>query len=396
MMIFCDGFSHYTNAFMPDMWDVVSVPYGVNPSAPSDTVSITQGLTSGRFGEGGVVFASPTLANLNSTAQRNDGQYIQQNYTGVSVIIAGLAIQQNGTQLTAGSRLITFLDSATTQVGIDIMPSGQLRAVRSTSAGTGIYLCAIGSIGSPPTYTELGTSAASISSNAFDFLEFKITHHSSAGIIEIKRNGEVFWTLSGVNTAVSGTNQSASMLVGGYGAVFTSNLGTLQAHYLRGTVSDVYLLNTTANGSDALDPVDFIGDRHWQVRTPTTDGHYTAWTCSTGSNHAALVDEIPPNTTDFNSTSTVGNIDSFNTDAPTGPATASCIVAYTMYLQKDTGGATGVQGLFRLSGSDRVGTEFQVPNPWAYQQSFLCSKPGGGAITVADFDAGEHGYKLSS
>jgi hypothetical protein len=158
----------------------------------------------------------------------------------------------------------------------------------------------------------------------------------------------------------------------------------------------VNILNETVNGDDALDPVTFINDRHWQVRTPTTDGHYTDWTPSTGTNHAALVDEIPPNTTDYNSTAVVGNIDSFNTDAPSGPATAGVLIAYTMYLQKDTGGVTGARGLFRLSGADRTGTEFQVPSPWAYKQSFLASKPGGGAITVQDFDDGEHGYKLSS
>lgn len=412
MMIFADSFSHYDQAQMPDMWDIVSTPYGVGPTPSSIPVTLVQSRTSGRFGAGGVTFGAPNLSSISAVAEAPDPQYIQKNYDGISVVYGSLAVQQTGEQISGtnagvptsvqiplkGGRLITFLDGSTTQVGIYIMQSGQLRAVRSTAADTGIYLVEIGTNPNSglPTLTELGISDAAISSNAFDFLQFKITHGTS-GSIEVRRgDGSLFWLLDNVNTAISGNNRSASMLVGGYGAPYTSNKGTLQPHYLRAIVSDVNILNETVNGDDALDPVTFIGDRHWEVRTPTTDGFYTQWTCSTGSNHAALVDEIPPNTTDYNSTSAVGNIDSFNTDAPSGPATASCIVAYTMYLQKTTGGTTGVRGLMRESSTDRTGTEFQVPSPWAYKQSFLCSKPGGGAITVADFDAAEHGYKLSS
>lgn len=391
MMNFCDGFGHYTQSFMGDMWDVVA------PATSSDFTgtTITQGLTIGRFGEGGVTFATAS-GPQSTTFVIQQPNYIQQNYNGVSTIYVGLAVQQTATQLTEGGLLIAFLSGGSTQVGIYIMPSGQLRAYRSTTKGGGIYLVAQGrspAIGNA-NYTVLGQSADAVSSNAYDFLEFKVTSDVSTGAIEVRRNGSAFWTLSGVNTDIEATGNTSSVLIGGYAARFGGN--TTENHFLKATISDVYILNETVNGSDALDPVTFIGDRHWQARTPTTDGHYAQWTPSTGSNHAALVDEIPPNTTDYNSTSGVGNIDSFNTDDPSGPATASVICAYTMYLQKDTGGATGVEGLFRLAGSDRVGTEFQVPSPWAFKQSFLCSKPGGGAITVADFGAGEHGYKRSS
>lgn len=412
-MLLADSFSHYTQAFMSKMWDVVSVPYAVGPEPDFLPVTLTQSRTAGRFGEGGVVFAAPNLVTYVSSSQLPDAQFIQKNYNAVSVIHIGLAVLQTGTQVggvhsggtTAGGRLLTLLDGATTQVGIDIMPSGQLRAVRSSAVGTGIYLATIGTnpgTSVVPTFTELGTSTGAISSNAYDFLEFKITHHPTAGIVEVKRNtDEAFWTLSNVNTAPSGNNQSASMLIGGYGVPYTASLGELQAHYLRAIVSDVHLLNTTANGSDALDPVTFIGDRHWQVLTPTADGFYTDWTpdptdAGQPDEHAQNVNTVPPNEARNNNTSTVGNIDSFECDNATGPGGASVIMAYTMYLQKTTGGDVGVSGLFRLGGADRNGTEFQVPSPNAFEQSFLASKPGGGAITVADVNNGEHGYELTS
>lgn len=393
MMIFCDSFSHYTQAFMDQMWDVVAQ----STLSIGTPATITQSLTSGRFGAGGVTFAATVSVTFSDSFAQTASCYIQKNYNGVSVIHVGLAVQQTDTQYPDGGLLCAFLDGGTTQVQIFILPSGQLRACRSALAGTGIFLIRPDRtpVAATGNYTILGESSASISSNAFDFLEIKVTHHPTAGEIEIRRNGSAFWTLSNVNTAISGVNSSSSMIVAGYAGRFASG-ATLESHYLKAIVSDVHLLNTTVNPDDALDPITFIGDRHWQVLTPTVDGFYTQWTPSTGSNHAALVDEIPPDTADFNSTSTVGNIDSFESDTPNGPATASVIMAYTMYLSKDAGGATGVQGLFRLSGSDREGTEFQVPSPDAFEQSFLCSKPGGGAITVADVGNGEHGYKLSS
>lgn len=412
---FVDSYGHYTQPFMDKKWDVVGVPYGKNPSDLSDVVSITQGTTIGRFGGGGVTFAAPNRTTLNAEGQLNDLQYIQKNYSGVSVVVTGLAVQQTSTQINgvnpgtgttqipvAGGRLLTFLDSATTQVAIDIMPSGQLRAVRSTLAGTGIFLVAIGTNpGSGiPTFTELGTSTNAISSSSYDFLEFKITHHDSTGSVEVKRNGAAFWTLSNVNTAISGANNSSSVLVGGYGATYTSNLGSLQAHYLRATVSDFYLLNTTAGGTG--DPVDFIGDRHWEPLFPTADATYTQWTPDPAGDHFANIDEVPPDdgTTD-NSTDTLNNKDSFAFESALGPTGATLIFSYTMYMEKDTGGAVGVSGLSRSpaggGGTDSNGTEFQVPNPYAFRQSFGFINPDTStAWTVGTFNAAEHGYERTS
>lgn len=396
MFLFYDSFGHYNQALMGQKWDVVCNPYGVNGANPSDIVDIVQGTTIGRFGGGGVEFIAPNVLNINSVGQANDGQYIQRNYGGVSVIHVGVAVLQTATQITNGGRLLTFLDGATTQVGIDIMPSGQLRAIRSTLAGTGIFLSSAGTSSAPATFDVLGTSVNSILSNAYDYLQVKVTHHPTAGEIEILRgDGSAFWTLPNVNTAISGANQSASALAGGYGSVWTANLGTLQCHYLRAKVSDFLLYNTVADGADALSPTTFCGDRHGERITLTADGFYAQSTPSTGSTRFDLIEEVPPNTTDFNTLPTVGIKDTFVVSAATGPDASSLFLILTMYLQKTAGGANEMKGLFRLGGADRNGSAFQVPSPWAFKQSFLASKPGGGAITVADVQpaTGQPGYE---
>lgn len=378
MLIFVDGFSHYTQAFMDAKWDVVE--HG------SSGVTMTQSVnTNGRFGGG-----SATFADANAGADAIN-QYMQKNFDGVGTIVVGMAVQQTATQnafqIPGGGRLITFMDGNTVQCAITLTQSGQLTAIRNTVAGGGYNFLADSTFSG----TALGSSTSAIASSSYDFLEIKVISNSSTGSIEVKRNGAAFWTLSNVNTNVAGSGTISSIIIGGY---HVSILGNTYKFGLQANVTDVYMLNTTVDGSDALNPVDFIGDRHWEPLTPTADGADTAWTTTGSADHFANVDEIPPNDTDYNSTATLNARDGFIVSAPTGPDTATALLSLTMYLQKTTGGSNEVKGFIRsASPAYRNGTAFQVPVPWAFRQSFLCSKPGGGAITLADINADQLGYQ---
>lgn len=364
-MIFVDGFGHYIEGNLASKWDVVN----------EDNNQLTHDPTGGRFGRGGVTFGPVP----SGTSVAN---YIQKNYTGVSTIVIGFAFKQGGTQLTLGGRLLTFLDGGTRQVSIDVMPSGQLQAVRSTVAGTGLA--------DNNSSTVLGTSAASISSSSYDYLEFKIVHHATNGSITVKRNGtETFWTLSNVNTAISGTANSSSILIGGH----SSFGGASQTRYLNGTISDLYILDTSGSAPTN----DFLGDVQVEPLRPTADGNYEEWTLSTGSDSFALVDDAN-NAIDGDATmvssSTVGHRDTFEFEDSAGPTGAAVkVVCYTMYCAKTTGGSNAVKGLARLAGVDALGTETQVPNPYAFRQSFSTTKPGGGSWTVDDVNNAEFGFQ---
>lgn len=210
--------------------------------------------------------------------------------------------------------------------------------------------------------------------------------------MEIRRNGAAFYTLNNVNTAISGSNNSSSVVVGGYVAFGGASIDM----GLQADLTDFALLDTVVDPNDSLNPVDFIGDRRWEPITPTADLTYRQWTPSTGTDHYALIDEVPPNTTDYNSTYTVNAKDSFDVSPPAGPTSTEALLALTMFCQKTAGGANAIKGLMRLAGTDRLGTEFQVPNPFAFRQSFLCSKPGGGPITFQNITDGELGYEKTA
>lgn len=393
MLLHVDSFSHYdSNTLLAKKWDAIEA--GTGP------VTMTQGLTSGRFGGGGVTFTGDMVTFTDNLVQ----QYMQWNYDGVATIIAGLAVEQTSTQIVgnvavgSGARLISFMEGATLQVGIQILPSGQLRAISNLAAGQGFY-CNTTTI--PIKCVTLGTSTSAISSSSADFLEFKVIHATgTSGSIEVKRNGEAFWTLTGVNTAISGNAISTSVIVGGFNATI---FGRDNASSLNAIVSDFHLLNTTVNGSDPNDPVDFIGDRHWEVVTPSADSTPLDWTTDGSTNHWENVNDIPPNVAANNNSDTVGNQDALLYTAMTGPASATVLLSYTMYLEKDTGGAVGVSGLMVSpaggGGTAGNGTEFQVPNPIAFRQSFLCTDPaapGTDPLTVAIVNAGGHGYERTS
>lgn len=378
MLVFVDSMSHYTDTFLGEKWDFRdSVANGVE-----------QALTGGRSGGGVVHFTT-------ATAGSSGGQHLQKTYDGVSTIICGFAVAQTAIQSPNGGWLIHFMDASTVQVGIKIEQSGQLRVFRGAAIGGGV------DPSDPWTSNTvtLGISTEAISSSSYDFLEFKVVNHPTTGSVEIKRNGSAFYSLTNVNTALSGVNNTSSVIFGGHRGPAAIGGQFQKASF---DMCDFHLLNTTVNGSDPNDPVDFIGDRHWEVVLPTADSTPLEWTINGSANHWENVDAInPPSTATDNNTQTVGNRDALLFQDLTGPTTASVLMSYTMYLAKDTGGAVGVSGLMvsPAGGTEGNGTEFQVPNPVAFRQSFLCTDPaapGTAPLTVAIVNAGAHGYERTS
>lgn len=366
---FVDGMSHFsTKAFLAKKWDVVSA------------TGVAFDLTGGRFGRGRVIFTAPT-------GSFDQPDYIQKNYSGDSTVVIGMAVKQNATQNTYGGQWLEFLDGNRVQVGLAIMPSGQIQAFRSNVVGVILH----------PTEgaerTILGLSANSVSSSSYDFLEVKVIHAGgTSGSIEIKRNGQPFWLLENVNTAISGSNNSSSAVVGGYIAFGGASI----AMGLQADVSSVYLLNATA-GADPNDPVDFIGDRSWEPLFPLVDV-LTEWTPDPAPDHFANVNSFnPPNEALNNNTEGVNDADTFEFEQAVGPTSASVIFSYTMLLEKNTGGAVGVSGRSTSNAADGNGTEFQVPNPYAFRQSFGFTDPDTtDPWTVAGFNAATHGYERTS
>lgn len=89
---------------------------------------------------------------------------------------------------------------------------------------------------------------------------------------------------------------------------------------------------------------------------PMSDGTYTAWTPSTGALHYQLVDESSCNgTTDYNSTTVVGNRDSYGvslTSVPNGSTITNIQITPCASRNNSGGGSSTMNVFYRFGGVD--------------------------------------------
>ena len=100
----------------------------------------------------------------------------------------------------------------------------------------------------------------------------------------------------------------------------------------------------------------FVGAATSSVILPTSDGNYTQWTPKTGTSHFAMVDETPCNgTTDYNSTNTVGNRDSYTmslSSIPAGATITEIAIAPCASRNSNGGGSATMNVFYRLNSTD--------------------------------------------
>ncbi len=89
---------------------------------------------------------------------------------------------------------------------------------------------------------------------------------------------------------------------------------------------------------------------------PVSDGNYTSWTPNSGASHFALVDEATCNgTTDYNSTNTVGNRDSYGISLATVPnGSVITDIAITPCASRNSagGGSSTMNVFYRMNGTN--------------------------------------------
>lgn len=141
---------------------------------------------------------------------------------------------------------------------------------------------------------------------------------------------------------------------------------------------------------------------------PSSDGAYLSWTPSTGTTHYTLVDESTCNgATDYNSTNTVGNRDSYGvslTSVPNGSTITAVEITPCASRNKAHGGSSSTMNVFyRWNGADSADAGNYVltgttPTQLAATTFSGLSLVKGSASTLqigAIFSAGTRGARLS-
>jgi len=143
--------------------------------------------------------------------------------------------------------------------------------------------------------TILGTTTWSFNNNTWHYIEIKIYLDPSTGTLEIRADGSStpILNLSGVDTA--GINLELGVIQ--FGRVWNVDTYT----------DDFYLLDTEGSYNN-----DFLGDCVVQDLLPFGAGSNTDFTPLAGSNYENVDDDPGPDSdTTYNSSSTVGNKDTY-------------------------------------------------------------------------------------
>ena len=339
-LLFMDGFDHYTTANLSKKgW------------AAGSSVNIAT--TAGRRGSG-------CLRGGGST-----GYAASRTFLPCSTLVVGFAFAYTAGGGNVSDMLLQLIDLGYGQVNIYLNSDGTLSVRRGT--------------------TVLATSARSLIRDGahFNYVEFKATIHNTAGAYELRVNGETWASASNVNTR-STANNSVNGVFFSFSGGLTNNAGIYD---------DLYICDSAGTTNN-----DFLGDVRIDTIYPTSDGTYSQFAPSTGTDHYSLVDETTPNATDYVDGLTVGQIDSY------GMGDLSPIASQIVYgvqvntaALKDDAGAKGVATMVRSGSTDAEGASAALGTSQMYVSQIYETNPNGSvAWTEATVNAMEAGVKVTA
>lgn len=227
------------------------------------------------------------------------------------------------------------------------------------------------------TGTVLETSAAVLVPSSWNFIEWKV-NVADAGTWTVKVNGVQVLDGSG------DTNNTA-----------VATIGALEGKCWNGErFDDLYALDSTGSYLN-----DFIGDHKVECLSPSTgNGTNTGLTCSTGSDHGALVDELPANDdTDYNYGSTTGVKDTYNFPSLASTGTVRA-VQVSLRAKKSDSATKQLAAVARENSTDSDGaTQTVASASYSQYQQVWEKRPSDNANwTVSDVNGGEFGMKVVS
>ncbi len=248
MLLFTDGFDHYTSAQITRKW--------------TSSVNAFIFAGNGRNGTNGLRFTGLS------------GCCARKTFTPSATVILGAGVRVATVIGTAGM-LFRLQDLGSTQVALQLNTDLTLSVV----------------IGS----TVVATSVTTVTSEVYAYLEIKVVFGASGSVV-VHKDGVAVITVASHNTIPTG-NTSANSVIFGNTDVVT---GPAQTAF---TIDDFYI----ANGLGSVNN-DFLGDVMVTTLFPTGAGDLTQWTPNSGSNWQNVDDPLAPDSS-FNWGTAAGQVD---------------------------------------------------------------------------------------
>lgn len=311
-------------------------------SAKWDTFSLVANSTTPRTGARSLAFVAASSIATKIVGSKG-------------TLVVGFGLRKGSTD-SGSNTFVTFIDSATSQVGLRINNDGSIAVYRGGSTAS----------------TQLGSTSAAgvIPTNAYVYVEFKVVFHASAGSFEVWVDGASIISASGLDTTNT-ANDSADRVRFGNTAVSQD-------------IDDLYIDDATEHGICKV-----------EHQKPNAAGTFAEFTPSAGSNWQNVDEQAHDSDTTYNSTTTTGHRDSFNhTDLVT--ATGDVIAIQHIYVaRKDDVGVREIAELHVQGGSEYAGDTKTLTTSY---QTFLkvreTNPHTGNVYTIAELNSGvETGYK---
>jgi len=339
-LLFMDGFDHYATAEILKKWT------GMGTSLGGQTIDFSKGR---RPGGGAMIISS----NGGWAHKLMPGAY--------ATLIMGFAFWPNSNG-DANAYFAEFFESDATHLSLGFNASNQIFVKRGGWNGT-----------------VLGTASGALPVAAWSYVEVKMTIHDTAGAVEVRVNGVPVLLLADVDTRQGGSlGKITNVRIGG-------NLFSYSAGY-----DDLYVCDTSGAHNN-----DFLGDVRIDVLVPNGLGTYQDWTPSTGTDHAALVDETTPNTTDYLTGVTPGAKETLTLGDLPAPGSVAAVQVCN-YLAKADAGAAKTRNLIRSGTTDACGPEAALSTSYVYSLSVHETDPATGSVwSTAAVNALEVGVEVT-
>ena len=304
-------------------------------------VSLTVASGAGRNGTSGMRSSAANFAGALTAAITNQASV----YVDVAFRPAALP--------GADAEFILLMDAGSVQTDLRLTATGELRITRN---GTSLAV----------------TSGLGMIAGTYYHIGFMSTIHDTAGVYEVKVNGVSKLSGSGADTKSTG-NAFANQV-------------RLQAVTSIGTDFDDFIVSSDA----------FCGDCRVKAILPDSAGNYSQWTPSAGSGFQCVDEALMNSDTDYVSSSTAGQRNSYGFAAVGLTGTVKAVQHVTAH-RKDDAGSRSIRQFARISGTDYDGSVLSVADTYVMSRRVMVTNPATGADwTVSAIDAAEFGSKLES
>lgn len=257
--------------------------------------------------------------------------------------------------------LLAVRDAGTVQIGVRLNTDGTLSALRGT--------------------TVIGTSTATLTVNVYAYLELATLLHPSTGTVEVRLNGVAVVTVPAGDTTQTANSTANEVAIGSF-----SNTA------LTVDFDDVYI----CDGTGAAPHNTFLGDCRVDTLLPSADGTSQQWTPSTPGTHYTLVDDAAPNTTDYVSSSTVGQRDTYGMQDLTAATGTIYGVQLNLAALKSDAGARSIKPLVLSGASEALGSATALSTSQTYTRHVQTTDPATAAAwTEAGVNAAQCGAEVA-